>query len=62
MKTRKPKAGEVPNYLEEVAKLTATARPGTITHVVVEHEPDCPLLAHRGPCNCSATVREVKPS
>ena len=62
MSTRKPKPGEVPKYLAAVAKLTGAAKPGTITHVEVQHAQQCPLLAGKGPCNCEAEVREVRPS
>ena len=52
-----------PNYLPAVSvladQLRRHGRPGTITHVAVEHEPGCAFWIG-GECDCSPDVRVLR--
>ena len=45
-------------YIADLTKAGATAKPGQIEHVMVEHADWCPLLAGTGLCVCRPIVRK----
>lgn len=58
---RKP-APAIPRYLEAAVAAAINARPGEVVHVEVRHERECAFLNDRGPCDCEAVAREIKPT
>ena len=52
MSRRVRSAAAPPTYLRRVLALAPSCVPGRVTHVTVQHDADCPLLARRGPCAC----------
>ncbi|MBW2649536.1 MAG: hypothetical protein JRC66_00645 [Deltaproteobacteria bacterium] len=47
--------------LEAAIEVAGELKPGTVTHVVVKHDPDCPaLLTHRmRDCTCKPIIEKV---
>jgi hypothetical protein len=57
---RKPD-DSIPGYVAKILN-TFAAKPGTVVHVEVCHEPHCKLLRGRGACTCQPEVRELRPN
>ncbi|MBW2631258.1 MAG: hypothetical protein JRC90_05770 [Deltaproteobacteria bacterium] len=47
--------------LKEAIEAAGELKPGTVTHVIVKHDPDCPaLLTHRmRDCTCKPIIEKV---
>lgn len=45
-----------PRYLAKLRALAARIPAGSVAHVDVRHDSDCPLLRRAGPCTCDAEV------
>ncbi|MFB3907917.1 MAG: hypothetical protein ACE15D_05905 [Candidatus Eisenbacteria bacterium] len=52
-------AARPPAYLEKIARLTRDLPRGSLAHVEVLHDDDCPMLRGKRRCTCDPDVRLV---
>lgn len=47
------------NYIDKLLELLSKEqiKPGTICHVQIRHDDDCPILRGTGPCECEPDIK-----